>query len=189
MGGFPAQTSLSVFWPWSSPKILYKIKKSASFYPSKIVYKNNSISRRLSNTRENFGGNNLKQGQCDLPVIESRICYKLKEISSSPNLDSMIFGDDNRLGGDDSVPPSGESRVDFQKVSGYIVNAGGVNKIQALQINILKLRATKFVLFTSCRYKKDLAVHVKMDNQAALAYLVKIEGTRNLLMIQEAKEI
>ena len=40
-----------------------------------------------------------------------------------------------------------------------------------------------------CRYKKDLAVHVQMDNQAALAYLVKMGGTRNLLMIQEAKEI
>ena len=30
------------------------------------------------NTTENFAGNNLKQGHCDLPVTESRICYKLK---------------------------------------------------------------------------------------------------------------
>ena len=62
----------------------------------------------------------LKQGHCDLSVTESRICYKLKEIK--------ILGDDNRLGGDDSVPSSGEGRVDFQKVSGYIVNARSANK-------------------------------------------------------------
>ena len=45
------------------------------------------------------------------------------------------------------------------------------------------------MILTFCRYKKDLAVHVQMDNQAALAYLVKMGGTRNLFMIQEAKEI
>ena len=51
------------------------------------------------------------------------------------------------------------------------------------------LRAAKFVILTSCRYKKDLAVHVQMDNQAALAYLVKMGRTRNLLTIQKAREI
>ena len=43
---------------------------------------------------------------------------------------------------------------------------------QALHINILELRAGKFAILTFCRYKKDLAVHVQMDNQPALAYLV-----------------
>ena len=60
---------------------------------------------------------------------------------------------------------------------------------QALHINILELMAAKFAILTFCRYKKDLAVHVQMDNQAALAYLVKMGGTRNQLIIQEAKEI
>ena len=60
---------------------------------------------------------------------------------------------------------------------------------QALHINILEPRAAKFAVLTFCRYKKDLAVHVEIDNQAALAYLVKMGGTRNLLLIQEAKEI
>ena len=50
-----------------------------------------------------FGGNNLKQGHCDLPVRESKIYYKLKEISSSPNKENKILGDDNRFGVDDSV--------------------------------------------------------------------------------------
>ena len=59
---------------------------------------------------------------------------------------------------------------------------------QALHINILQLRAAKFVILTFCRSKKNLAFHVQMDYQA-LAYLVKMGGTRNLLMIQEAKEI
>ena len=59
---------------------------------------------------------------------------------------------------------------------------------QAVHINILQLRAAKFVILTFCRSKKNLAFHVQMDYQA-LAYLVKMGGTRNLLMIQEAKEI
>ena len=128
MGRFPVRIPLSVFWPWPSPKGVYKFDKSASLHSSQIVYKNNSIPRQLSNTRGNFGGNNLKQGHCDLPVTESRICYKLKEISFSPNTEKIIIGNDSRLGGDDSVPDSGDGRIDFQKVSGYIVNAGSVNK-------------------------------------------------------------
>ena len=127
-GGVPVRIPLSVFWIWSSPKVVYKISKSASLHPSQIIYKNNSIPRRFSNTRENFGGNNLKQGYCDLPIRESRICYKLKESSSSPNTQNRILGDDNRLSGDDSVLASREGRVDFQKVSVYLVNAGGINK-------------------------------------------------------------
>ena len=60
---------------------------------------------------------------------------------------------------------------------------------QVLHINILELRAAKFMILTFCRYKKDLAVHVQMDNQAALVSLIKMGGTRDLLMIQEAKKI
>ena len=56
------------------------------------------------------------------------MCYKLKEISSSPNTGNRILGDDHRLGGDNSAPASGEDRVNFQKMSGYIVSAGGANK-------------------------------------------------------------
>ena len=115
IGGFPVRIPLSVFSTWSGLKVVYKINKSASFHPLQIVYKNNTIPRQFSNTSENFGGNNLNQEYCDLPVTESRICYKLKEMSSSPNTENRIFGDDNRLGGDDSVPTSSEGRVDFQR--------------------------------------------------------------------------
>ena len=59
------------------------------------LYKNNSIPRRLSNTRENFGGNNLKQGQYDLSVTESRISYKLKEISSSQRTEFLMMAIDS----------------------------------------------------------------------------------------------
>ena len=83
---------LSVVWTWSSPKVVYKINKSASLHPSQIGYKNNSIPRRFSNNRENSGENNLKQGYCDVPVTKSRICYKLKEITSSPNTENIILG-------------------------------------------------------------------------------------------------
>ena len=127
MRAVPLRFILSVFWTLSSPKVVYKINEGANLHPSKIVYKNNGIPRRFSNIRKNFRESNLKQGCCDLPVKESRICHKLKEITS-PNTQSRILRDDHRLGGDDSVPVSGEGRVDFQKVPGYIVKVGGVNK-------------------------------------------------------------
>ena len=123
VGGFPVRITL--LWTGSSLKVAYKINKSSSLCPSQIVYKNNSILQRFCNTRENFGGNNLKRRQCDLPVTESGVLYKLKEISSLPNTENRILGDDNRLGG---VSASVEGRVNFQKVSGYIANAGGINK-------------------------------------------------------------
>ena len=45
---------------------------------------------------------------------------------------------------------------------------------------ILQLRLAKFSILKFYRYKKDLAVHVQMNYQAALAYLVKMGGgTRN----------
>ena len=91
MGGFLVRIPLSVFWPRCSSKVVYKINKSASVHPSQIVYKNNSIPRRLSNASENFGGNNLKKGNQELLVTESRICYELKEISSSPNTENRIL--------------------------------------------------------------------------------------------------
>ena len=83
---------LSAFWTQTSPDVVYKISKYASLRPLQTVYRNISIPRQLSDTRKNFGGNNFKQGDC-----ESRICYKLKEISSSPNIENRILGGDSSL--------------------------------------------------------------------------------------------
>ena len=47
---------------------------------------------------------------------------------------------------------------------------------------------SKFCYTYIFQNKKDLVVHVQMGNQAALAYLVKMKRTRNLLMIKEAKK-
>ena len=92
------------------------------------VYENNSITRQFSNNNKKCGANNCKRGHCDLPIRESRIFYKLKDISSSPNTKNRILTDDGRLGGDDSVFTSGEGRIDFREVSAYIANAGSVHK-------------------------------------------------------------
>ena len=104
MGGFPVRIP-PAFWTLSSPKVVYKINENASLHPSQIIYKNNCISRRFY-TWENFGGSNLRQGYCDLPVTETRICYTLKVISFIPNRENRILENDHRLGGDDSVPAS-----------------------------------------------------------------------------------
>ena len=68
MGEFPVRIPLSMFWTWSGPTVVYKINKSVSLDPSQIIYKNNNVPRRFSNTRENLGESNIKQGYFDLPV-------------------------------------------------------------------------------------------------------------------------
>ena len=78
----------------------------------------------------------LNQVQQELVSHEVKKCLlqnlgfviNLKKSVFSPNSENRILGYDNKLGGDGSVPASGEGRVNFQKVSRYIVNAGGVNK-------------------------------------------------------------
>ena len=56
-----------------------------------------------------------------------RFLINLKKSVLHPTQD-RILGDYNRLSGDDSDPASGKGRVDFQKVVGYIANAGDINK-------------------------------------------------------------
>ena len=57
-----------------------------SLHPLQIVYKNNSIPQRLSNARENFGGNNLKLGHCHVLNLGF-----IKEISSLSNTENRIL--------------------------------------------------------------------------------------------------
>ena len=52
----------------------------------------------------------------------------LKKSVLYPTQKIEFLKDDNRLGGYDSVPASGEDRVEFQKVPGCTVSVGGVNK-------------------------------------------------------------
>ena len=47
---------------------------------------------------------------------------------------------------------------------------------------------SKISILTFCRYKKDLAVHVQMDNQAALTYLVKWERQETYLRFRRQRK-
>ena len=66
MGGFPVRIPLSVVWPWFGSMVVYKIHKSVSLHSSQSVYKNNSIPRRLSNSRGHFPGNHLNLNKAGL---------------------------------------------------------------------------------------------------------------------------
>ena len=54
---------------------------------------------------------------------------------------------------------------------------------------MLELRAAKFATLTFSKGKNNLAVQPQMDNQTALAYLIKMEGAKNLILNQETKKI
>lgn len=128
VGWFPLRIPMSLLWPRSSSKVVHKTNQSPHFHSSQIVHKDNSLPRRFPNIRQNFGTINTEPGHCHLLVGKPRICDKLEEISVGTNAKNRVFGNGHRFCGDDSVSSSGESRIDFQKVSGYVVNAGSNNK-------------------------------------------------------------
>ena len=124
MRRFPVRVPLPLLWPKSSSKFVCKINEGVNLHPLQVVYKNNSITRRLSGFRERFEETILSRDTVIYLLRNLRFVINLNESVLQPKQSTEFLGDDNRLSGDESVAASGESRVDFKKVSGYVVNAG-----------------------------------------------------------------
>ena len=56
-------------------------------------------------------------------------------------------------------------------------------------INVLEFIAVKLAILIFTKGKSVTAIHLQLDNMAALFYLVKMEGTRSPELLQVAKEI
>ena len=56
-------------------------------------------------------------------------------------------------------------------------------------INILELLAIKLAIQTFSKTLKHKAIHLQVDNMVALTYLLNMGGTKNLKLVQLAKEI
>ena len=62
-------------------------------------------------------------------------------------------------------------------------------KEQGLHINQVELLAIRFAILTFAKMWKMLAIHIQVDNMAALSYLLKMGGTKNPDLMQIPKEI
>ena len=60
---------------------------------------------------------------------------------------------------------------------------------QSLHINVQELLAAKYALRCFLKDKRDLSIHMMIDNTTALSYLVKMGGTKNLTMTKISKSI
>ena len=81
-----------------------------------------------------------------------------------------------------------------KRVAGAICNGISTGLICSAQemknhITVLKLLAIKLALQTSLKILKHKAIHLQIDSMIALTYLLKMEGTQNLKLVQLAKEI
>ena len=56
-------------------------------------------------------------------------------------------------------------------------------------INVLKLLALKFANLTFTKNLSDLTIHVQVDNEVTLAYLLKMGGARNQQILKISKSI
>ena len=115
MGEFPVQISLSVIWTWSSPKVIYKINK---FYIRITVYLDDFL----------ILGKILEETILSMDTV----IYLLQKLAFVINLKKSALHPIQRMeflgmfidSVEKMVSLPQEGRVNFQKVSGYIVNTG-----------------------------------------------------------------
>ena len=71
------------------------------------------------------------------------------------------------------------------------VSTGGVwsKKEKHFHINILELLLLKFAILTFTKNFSYLTIHVQIDNKVALAYLLKMGGTRSPQLLKIRKSI
>ena len=92
VGHLPVRIPLSVFWTWSSPKVVYKTNESASLHPLQIVIKNSSIPRCFSDTRENFGRKILSRDTVTYLVQDLGFVKNLKKSVLHPTQGIEFLG-------------------------------------------------------------------------------------------------
>ena len=92
VGQLPVRIPLSVFWTWSSPKVVYKTNESASLHPLQIVIKNSSIPRCFSDTRENFGRKILSRDTVTYLVQDLGFVKNLKKSVLHPTQGIEFLG-------------------------------------------------------------------------------------------------
>ena len=71
------------------------------------------------------------------------------------------------------------------------IRTGGLwsRKEQQYNINLLELLAIKFALLTFSKMMNFKSVHIQVDNQIALSYLLKMGGTKSQELLSVSKEI
>ena len=60
---------------------------------------------------------------------------------------------------------------------------------KAFSINVLQLLALKFAILTFPKNLSHFTIHVQVDNKVALAYLLKMDGTRSPQLLKISKSI
>ena len=60
---------------------------------------------------------------------------------------------------------------------------------KCFHINVLELLTLKFVILTFTKNLSHLTIHVQVDNKVALAYPLKMGGTRNPQLLKISKSI
>ena len=151
MGGFSVRILLSVFLTRSIP-VAYKINNSVSLHPSQIVYKNNSIPRRLSNTTETFGGNSLKQGHCDLLLQNLGFLINLKKSVLQPTQTIKFLG----IIIDTVVMTKSWPKEKVQSISKYIQNILSMQEVSMKNpANLLgTLSSTALAILSASMYMR-----------------------------------
>ena len=124
-----------MLWTRSSTSDIYNTNENPYFSNAAHKHSPNNIPGRDVDNGQASTGIDLSSRHCGLPPAESRVCTKLKEVSSGTVSENIIFGNGCRLNKDGNLIASGEyckSNVTMQTSSreqrGYHHGPNKVNR-------------------------------------------------------------
>ena len=118
---------------------------------------------------KNSGRCDNEQGHCHVSAAKSQLSCKYKEVNSAIYKEPGIFGNGNRLYGDDVIPAKREGGIDFQIVSKASANGGSDCK------GIVK---PFFIHKVSSEKEKGRSLYNKMFRQENMFGLSMQRGTK-----------
>ena len=83
----------------------------------------------------------------------------------------------------------GSPKPELHTARGFLKGRKWSKEVKLFDINVLELLALKFAILTFTKNLSHLTIHIEVDNKVALAYLLKMGGTRNPQLLKISQTI
>ena len=87
------------------------------------------------------------------------------------------------------IQTDGSPKPELHTARGFLKGRKWSKEVKLFDINVLELLALKFAILTFTKNLSHLTIHIEVDNKVALAYLLKMGGTRNPQLLKISQTI